>query len=285
VGALRRFLDGAPARGIPVVWTVHNLTAHEPVPIIDRAGFQALHRRAALRVFHSRWARDAAVARFAGGATLVAPHPNYDGVFPPARPRERTEAELGLPPGRTLLLCFGGIRHYKGFDVAIEAMRHLRGGRFHLLIIGRGPSRVSGRLRALAGARTDITLLLDGPASDQLVADAIAASDVVLLPYREVTTSGALLAALTLSRGVIASDLPYFREVLSPHGQAGEFAAPGDAAALAAAIEAYGAVDIATRGRAARAIADRCPISAAVQPLADWLRSTVVPQGASAVPT
>jgi len=40
------------------------------------------------------------------------------------------------------------------------------------------------------------------------------ASDILVYPYREVTTSGALMTALAYRKAIVATTLPVFREVL-----------------------------------------------------------------------
>ena len=68
------------------------------------------------------------------------------------------------------------------------------------------------------------------------LANLLHAADCVVLPYLEIVGSGALAACLTLARGVVVSDLPYFRESLAREPDAGVFFRPGDAPGLAAAV-------------------------------------------------
>ena len=69
--------------------------------------------------------------------------------------------------------------------------------------------------------------------STQEFSDVINASEAVLLPYRKITGSGAFMSAMTLGRGVIASDLPYFREMLDGHAHAVCLFEAGNETALA----------------------------------------------------
>ena len=52
------------------------------------------------------------------------------------------------------------------------------------------------------------------PLSDVEYAEAILACDAVLLPYRDITSSEALLSAWTVGRPVITTRLSYFEEYL-----------------------------------------------------------------------
>ena len=280
--ALRRFLTGARRAGVRVVWTVHNLEHHDGVGLSDRLAYRMLHRRVDLRVFHSAWARDAALARYGGRgdrgergeptaqSTLVMPHGNYDGAIPAAGPRSTTLRAMAIPEDRKVLLCFGQVRPYKGFDIALAALDHLPATEFHLVIAGRAVGQYAGAVRAAARQRANVSLAL-ADVEEQRLSDLITAADAVLLPYRRLTGSGVLLHALTLGKGVVVSDLPYFREVLDPSPEARVLAPAENPPALAAAIREFFRLPVARRGRAARGIAERYPWSQVVRPVAEWI--------------
>ncbi|MGL6097743.1 MAG: glycosyltransferase, partial [Fimbriiglobus sp.] len=247
--------------GYRVVWTVHNSEHHEGATWADRVGYWLLRRGTDLFVFHSVAARDA----FTGGATgqtAIMPIGSYDGVYPPPAPRAETLARLGIPAGRRILLCAGLIRRYKGFELAVDAVRWL-GPEYHLIIAG--PPHDPTLAAELAGPSVTV-VARDMP--DQEFADVHGAADCVLLPYRKITGSSALLAALALGRGVVASDLPFFCEYLPLEPLSGELFPPGDPAGLAAAIERFFGVLLAERHAAARRLADRFSWDAVAEPLA-----------------
>jgi glycosyltransferase involved in cell wall biosynthesis len=225
-----------------------------------------------LRIFHSEEACAAAATRFGpGGETLVMPHGNYDGVFPSPRPPAETRAELGVPPGTNLLLMAGNLRAYKGIAAAAEASA-TTGVPIRLLAAGRAEGSDRRSLESLARSYAHLQVEF-GRLSEQRVADLHGAADAVLLPYSQVSGSGALLTALTCARGVITSDRPYFREVLNPEPQAGTIARDGSIASLAVAIEEFLAGDAVQRASAARRLADRYSWDRVVPPVAKWLLS------------
>ena|SRR5436190_12186349 len=268
---LQRFLAGARRRGIRVIWTVHNLEHHEGVQLCDRLGYRLLHHAVDLRIFTSEWARRVAVDRYGRkDQSLVMPIGNYDGALPPPRSRVETLRAEGIPEHRKVLLCFGQVRRYKGFDVAAEAMKYLPDDQFHLVVAGRPMPPFAGALHSAAAAAPNVTLRLQD-VDDQRLADLIAASDAVLLPYRTITGSAALLTALSFAKAVVASDLPYFREVLDVEPDARVLTAPGDAQALAGGIREFFAVAQLRRARAARAIASQLTWPHVVRPVAEWI--------------
>ena len=115
-------------------------------------------------------------------------------------------------------------------------------------------------------------VVIDRELTDQEFADLTAASDAVLLPYRAITGSGALLAALGLGRGVVTSDLPYFREILADEPDAGMVVSGWDTAAWANALLQYlERRPAAVRSRAALRLAARYRWDRCVEPLVDAL--------------
>ena len=128
-----------------------------------------------------------------------------------------------------------------------------------------------GLLRRRARGNRHVTLLLE-ELDDQRLANLLGVADAVLLPYRSVTGSGVLLHALTAGRGVVATDLPFFREILERDPDAGVLVPGGGSEALAHGIRTFFAAGVERRSQAARRLADAFAWPDVVAPLAEWLR-------------
>ena len=142
------------------------------------------------------------------------------------------------------------------------------------LLINAGPPLIPSyveELRAQIGNRDSVTFL-PRPLDEQEFADLHDVADCVLLPYHKITGSAALLAACTLSRGVVATDLPYFRDLLALEPDAGVLVPPGDAVKLAEGIRQYFTKPVEVRHAASRRIADRYPWESVLLPLVEKLR-------------
>ena len=274
---LGRFLRAATRNGLRVIWTVHNIEPHERGDWIDNRGFKLLGRHADLLICHSRHVAGLVSRTFAPqGDVLVMPHGNFEGVFPSPRPRASVLREFGLDPALPVVSCIGYLRPYKGLELACAAAATL-GGRVQLLIAG--PSfRYDLRPLRKAMAAVPHGLLVDRRLTDQEFADLIASSDASLLPYSNVTTSGVIVASWTLNTGVIASDLPVFREMIPEPTAAARLFRTGDPESLAAAIESYLTVPLEERRRAAGEEARRYQWPTCVLPVAQWLER--LPRGA-----
>ena len=258
---------------IQFVWVVHDLQHHEGPGLVDRIGYRILANAADICVLHSQSARNAFVARYplARNKCLVLDMGNYDSVYLKTLNRDTTRKQLVTQSGRRILIACGMIRPYKGLETAVAAMQHLP-AEYHLVIAGPPliPSYVE-ELRAQIGNRDSVTFL-PRPLDEQEFADLHEVADCVLLPYHKITGSAALLAACTLSRGVVATDLPYFRDLLALEPDAGILVPPGDPAKLAEGIQEYFTKSVEVRHAASRRIADRYPWDSVLLPLVEKLR-------------
>jgi glycosyltransferase involved in cell wall biosynthesis len=178
-------------------------------------------------------------------------------------------ASLGLDPARPVASCLGYLRGYKGLEIACKAAARLEG----LQLVIAGPRFRRYDLEPLRRALQAVprSVLIDRRLSDQEFADFTAASDVSLLPYTAVTTSGVLVSSWSLGTPVVASDLPLFRELIPEPGPAARVFAAGDPVSLANAIADVLSVPRERRIAAARALAVKYSWPACVAPVARWL--------------
>jgi glycosyltransferase involved in cell wall biosynthesis len=269
--ALWQFLRRAKRLHIGIVWTVHNIEAHEQSSWMDGLAHRLLVRAADLLICHSSSAAAAVAARYGvRDHIVVMPHGNFEGIFPAPRPRGDVLAEFQLSPSRPLVSCLGNLRGYKGLELAAAAAAR-SSDEVHLLIAGPPHADYDlGPLKKLLHGCRHATLI-ERRLTDQEFADLTAASDASVLSYSKVTTSGVLLASWTLGTGVIASDLPPFRELLADAGIAGRLYPSGDAGALAAAMSDYLSAPREVRQTAALAEARRYSWPRCIAPLAPHL--------------
>jgi glycosyltransferase involved in cell wall biosynthesis len=273
VMGLWRDLRLARRQGFRIVWTVHDIESHEGGRFLDRWGHRLLARAADLILAHSERVPGEVLRRYGGDPAkmMVLPHGNYDGAFPAPAPQGATLAGLGFSGDRKTLVCCGGVRRYKGLEVAIDAMRLLGSG-YRLIIAGYPLELALGQeLQERCRGLENVHLLLRR-LTQQEVADLTHAADCVLLPYRRITGSGALLTTTTLGRGVVASDLPFFRDTLAFEPDAGVLFPAGSPEGLARGVEEFFGRPVGQRHAAARRLADRFPWDEVVLPYVSWLR-------------
>ena len=149
-------------------------------------------------------------------------------------------AKWGVPAGGKLILLPGRLTRWKGQAVAIEALSHLSADT-HLVLLGDAQGR-DEYVAALKEQAQGLNLAsrVYFPGHDTDVSAAYLAADVVICPSTDPEAFGRTAAeAQAMGRPVIAADHGGAVEVVM-HGKTGWRTPPGDARALASAIDHIG---------------------------------------------
>jgi len=206
----------AKSTGYKVAWTVHNIFPHERWNmLLEYLGRLAL-----------AWLSDVIFVHFGRAKKLLffyfgrirkvylIPHGNFQTVFENNCTKEDARARLGIPANAFVYLLFGSIRHYKGVEDAMQAFKQMNAQDTVLLIAG-SPSDKELSAWITEEAKADprvITFLKFINKED--VQFYLNATDVVLLPYKNVFTSGNLFLALTFRKPLVAPDIGIISEVV-----------------------------------------------------------------------
>jgi glycosyltransferase involved in cell wall biosynthesis len=215
------------ARGAALVWTAHNVHAHEGKhPQVEAILMAVFCRLLSGVVYMSETSRAEAEAAFPvlrSVSSVLVPHGLYGQTYPDARPREIVRQELGVGTDVPLLGFLGEIRPYKGLLRLLDGLDMEAPGALMLLIAGRlagskdFAETTRSRIDALR-AKGHSILFLDRRLSDQDLVDFIEASDMLAFPYEAIANSGAALLALERDRIILTSDKPLFRELADEVG-------------------------------------------------------------------
>lgn len=135
---------------------------------------------------------------------------------------------------RRRLLFVGRLAPEKSLETLVAAARKLS-GRFELELVFAGDGPLRARLAA-AAADAGVPLALSGVVDHRALPPLYASADAFVLPSLTEGHPKALIEALSAGVPCVASDLPATRSVLAD-GAAGLLVEPGDADALAAALE------------------------------------------------
>lgn len=178
----------------------------------------------------------------------VIPHGHYIDAYPNTVSRADARRSLHLPltvhhSPSTVYLFLGLIRPYKGLEELMPAFRGLSEPHARLLIAGRPrPNDYAARLAAQAG---DDPRVVWHPqfVPDEDVQLWMNAADAVVLPYRQITTSGAAMLAWSFGKPVIAPALPAFVEPMAAAPFLGLLYDPADPAGLDKALRHASRID------------------------------------------
>jgi glycosyltransferase involved in cell wall biosynthesis len=225
----------------PLVHTVHGT--------FDRGRGHPLARRvlaacAAATIVHTRADLERLPSTARQRATVI-PHGEYGFVARRGGSPEPASARaaLGLPDEGLVVLLAGQLRPDKGIGDLLAAVRGVSAA--HVLICGEELGGLAAALPLLADpALAGRVTVREGFQENLELARALAAADVVALPYAAAGASGVLLLAYGAARPVVAYPVGGLLEAILD-GETGWLCTRPDAAALAAAME-----EIASAGRA-----------------------------------
>ena len=212
------FLEFCRKRGSKIVLTVHDLLPHDTGEAF-KGTFLELYQIADRLICHSDHVRARLVAEFSVPEEKVSVIPHGPFFYDlPVAGSEQMPPDPEEKPGRMLVLWQGIIFPYKGVDLLLRAWQRVEAhaGDCRLAIAGTGPpellEQIREQVKSLGLKRVQLQLRFIS--ARELVA-LYRTVDVVVYPYRAVTTSGALATGLALGKTIVASNLPVFRELLT----------------------------------------------------------------------
>ena len=216
--------------GVRLVWTVHNLKGHESghdddrdevVRARERSAHLAVMERAEAILLHCEAARRGLIERYqpdeaARAKMHIVPHGSYVAMYAVDADARAARAALGLEGADTVFAFVGSIRGYKGVGELLEAFSSAAdlGPGVRLLICGKPlPKSLGVDLERRAAADPRIILRLERIPEEEL-SGVLRAADAVVLPFRDILTSGSAILALSHGRPVIAPALGCLPETL-----------------------------------------------------------------------
>ncbi|MEH0933937.1 glycosyltransferase family 4 protein [Micromonospora psammae] len=284
----RLFLRLVRRLGMRLVWTAHNVLPHTPV-FADEAGERRRLVAAADAVIgHSPAAlRELASIGAAPRRVIVTPHGPYVHAYPAAPARAEARRRLGIGQDAPVVLFFGRISPYKGVTELLQVWPEVRcqiPGAL-LLVNGACPDpQFATELQARAAAQLDAVQLRVRTVPDEEVPALFAAADLVCLPFRQVTTSGSAMLALSFGKPLLVPDLAAFADLVSPAVLRYPPRGPGLRDALVRALR-HPPASLRQLGSAALDFADPSAWHIAAQAHADLYRSLTTGRPAATSPT
>jgi len=210
---LRRIEDYL-GRGGHLLWSVHEWLPHDcEFPDVEvELRNRLVELATAVHVLHGSTIDEVAgLYPLDPAKTFVVDHPLYTGVYPDYVARDAARRLLGVDDDEVLLVGFGAIRPYKGFDRLARAVPRLRaetGLRVRAIIAGPTYKTIDNQDLVDLVEATEGVSMSGRPVPDAHVQVLFRAADVVVLPYRKVLNSGVLMLALTFGCRSVAPENP-----------------------------------------------------------------------------
>lgn len=203
-----------------IIWTVHNLRSHT-AHHRGRERLLALlvARFANVVIAHSDPAAEqiAKVFRVTRRKIVVIPHGNYCAWYANTISKEAARRRLDVPLSATVMLFFGAVKRYKGVIELIRDFSLLGDANTVLIIAGQPSEELEQEIKERISGKKNIRFV-PSYIADHDVQMFMKAADVVVFPYREIFTSGAVMLAISFGRACIAPRIGYFEDVLDEQG-------------------------------------------------------------------
>ena len=224
--------------GSSLVCTVHDILPSDTGEKHART-FHKLYRMMDALICHSDAIKQQLITRFAIPADRIQtiPHGPFFHDLPGMSSGQR---KLNVTNPEVIVLFQGLIRPYKGVDFLLDAWSLVQrsGVRARLVIAGNSDdlsllNAVQEKVTSL-GLQSSVELCFKFLPVEEMIA-CYQAADIVVYPYKAVTTSGALMTGVAQGKAIVATSLPPFLEILE-HGKNALLCQHGDTPQLAAAL-------------------------------------------------
>ena len=212
-------------RGTRVVWTAHDPEPHQSAfnhAVLNGWSRQLwrLYRAIMLSLLDGILLLSASHAssvkrlstRLASLPIAVVPHPHYLSQYPDTTNKSEARNRLGLNEKGAVVAFIGALRFYKNPDGLISAFQKMAGDATLLIAGAPETPEFAAQLTRQAEADNRVRLQL-AFVPDNEIQFWLRASDLVVIPYKEVTNSGSAHLALSFDVPVLVPDLPVFREL------------------------------------------------------------------------
>lgn len=207
---------------IKIIWTVHNIKNHQNKHLeLDRIGSILVSRLAHGLIVHSKAAKNEVLKVFhlkQDKNIFIVPHGNYIGVYENKISQVEARKYLNIPDSSLVLLFFGLIHPYKGVLDITKALKQLNYEDVYLVIAGKPCNEVMAEQLAQEAEDNNKIKFISGLVPDEQVQIYMNACDVVVLPYKEFLTSGAVILAMSFRKACIAPRKGCIYEVLDDTG-------------------------------------------------------------------
>lgn len=226
--------------GVRILWTAHNLYPHErsSPPLLDYA-VRRLIVCLAYRVFvHGTTAAAILQSELRVGSGKLVPivHGNFLHYYPMQATRDEARRRIGVEADKPVFAFVGNCRRYKNVTALIATFQRVFDEGW-LVIAGRcADARYRAEIEAQIRAKPERIVFEPRYVDDTEMQYFVRAADAVVLPFKDVLTSGTAILALSFGRPVVAPGLGNLLEVV--HRDVGILYQPDDPDGLAHGMRA-----------------------------------------------
>lgn len=208
-------------RGKNLVFTAHNVLPHEN-NIIDQLLKSIIYKTSSAIIAHSHYIKDKLIDNFKveSSKITIIPHGNFDHYIGlDVISLQEARIKLNLSINDNVLLFFGYIRKYKGLDLLINAFNRsaIKDENLKLVIAGapfNSQMEIEYKKAINSSPFNDRIIFYCNYIPNNEVAKFFIASDLVVLPYKNIDHSGIIHLAYSFGKPVLATNVGDFNEIV-----------------------------------------------------------------------
>lgn len=206
---------------VKIVWTIHNIVSHERTfKSLELFFNKFLAKICNAIIVHGSFAKREIIKVYKAKESLikVVPHGNYINYYPNVISKAQAKNKLQLKAEEVVFLYFGQIRPYKGIPELIDAFKKLNHPQTRLLIVGNPlNNEIADEIQKKCGGDKNIKLVFEF-VTDNEIQIYMNAADVIVLPYKDILTSGSVMLAMSFGKPIIAPTIGCVPDVLDIEG-------------------------------------------------------------------
>lgn len=207
------FIISIKILGYKLVWTVHNLLPHEKIFPNEWNALRFLSKMSNVKIVHSQHTiKQMGRNNMSIDNTYIIPHGNYINIYLNNFSKEKSRKILAIDQKEFVYLFFGQIKKYKGIDILIKEFSNLTKKYKNITLIIAGECFDKDVQELLKKKiKKIIPVIKHIPQKDVQIY--FNAADIVVFPFRRITTSGSLLLALSFKKPVLYTYNDAFKEL------------------------------------------------------------------------
>lgn len=228
------------SKGGRVIWTAHNLFPHDRavVPQLDFIGRHVIIKISKIILIHGHEAAQLFVSSFPSSRKKITiiPHGHWINYYPMDLSKDAAREQLNIPKLSFVYLFIGLCKPYKNVDILIKSFRDQEDNNSLLIIAGKFQDlNYRNEISSLASADPRI-IIHEGYIPNEKMQVYLKACDTVVVPYREILTSGTAMLAMSFGRPLISVSMGFLRDVVNQN--IGILFSPDDPQGLTHALNA-----------------------------------------------
>ena len=207
-------------KGARIWWTAHNLLPHDrcELPSLDIIVRHIIIFFCECIFTHGKYAAEQLEKRFPAtkSKNIQIPHGNWIDHYGPVANKHEAKTQLSIPEDKFVLLVFGQLRAYKNIHRLINLIQNEQQHDVYLLIAGRFNSDAyKDSITELLNTEQQNIRLDAKFIPNEDVPLYLAASDIMVMPYSEILTSGTAVLAISYGLPIMSVQAGFLNDVIT----------------------------------------------------------------------